>query len=182
MIITTTESVLGKTITAYCGIVGTEVIFGANFLKDWDASATDFLGGRNNGYEKVYEDARKKALEEIGQKAQELKADAVVALRLSYQVMGEKNGMMMVAAVGTGVRLEMSREERDRLRAAQAIHEARDVAAYMVLVDGKVRGPFSIIQLESLLSSGKVLSDAVTTSDVLESGRTVSELVKWTSS
>lgn len=177
MILTTTETVEGKLIAGYCGIIGTEVIFGANFLKDWISDGTDFWGGRNGVYEEVYEDARAKALQEIRSKARSAGADAVVSVRLSYQVMGEKNGMMMVAAVGTGVRLTLTKEERAELLAAQEKSALKDSPEYMVSVGEKVRGPFSIDQLAALVASGRVDRNAVTTSETSESGRSVAELL-----
>ena len=47
MIVTTTPSVEGRTITEYGGIVFGEVITGVNFLRDIAASLRDAFGGRS---------------------------------------------------------------------------------------------------------------------------------------
>ena len=47
MIITTTPSIEGKTITRYCGVVTGEAILGANLFRDLFASVRDIVGGRS---------------------------------------------------------------------------------------------------------------------------------------
>ena len=51
MLISTTSSIEGKTIKEYRGIVFGEVINGVNFIKDFTAGITNFLGGRSAEYE-----------------------------------------------------------------------------------------------------------------------------------
>ncbi|AEW21101.1 hypothetical protein TFKS16_1492 [Tannerella forsythia KS16] len=53
MILTTTPSVGGQTITPYRGIVSDEAIIGAHIFRDFSACITDLVGGRSNAYEKV---------------------------------------------------------------------------------------------------------------------------------
>ncbi len=53
MIVTTTPSVEGRTITEYGGIVFGEVITGVNFLRDIAASLRDVFGGRSRSYEEA---------------------------------------------------------------------------------------------------------------------------------
>ena len=65
MIITTTGSVEGRTISSYEGIVFGEVISGINFLKDLGAGMRNFFGGRSQGYEDEILQARENALDEM---------------------------------------------------------------------------------------------------------------------
>ena len=51
MIITTTNSVEGRTIRAYQGIVFGEVVSGVDFFRDLGAGLRNFFGGRSSGYE-----------------------------------------------------------------------------------------------------------------------------------
>ncbi len=53
MLLTTTPTVEGHTISQYYGVVTGEVIIGANFLKDFTASIHDFFGGRAGSYERT---------------------------------------------------------------------------------------------------------------------------------
>lgn len=105
MIITTTSSIEGKTITSYEGIVFGEVISGINFLKDIGAGMRNFFGGRSQGYEDEILVAREQALQEMEQRAFELGADAVVGVKMEYETLGADNGMIMVTCSGTAVKL-----------------------------------------------------------------------------
>jgi uncharacterized protein YbjQ (UPF0145 family) len=106
MDVTTTPGIEGKRITKYCGIVAGEAILGANIFKDVFAVVRDIVGGRSGMYEKEMQRAREMALEEMQQRAQELGANAVVGVDLDYEVLGQRNGMLMVSASGTAVVIE----------------------------------------------------------------------------
>ena len=106
MILTTTPSVEGHTITRYHGIVFGEVISGVNFVKDFTAGLSNFFGGRSNAYEAELMNARAEALSELEQRAASLGADAVVGIDVDYEVLGANNGMLMVTASGTAVSLD----------------------------------------------------------------------------
>ena len=106
MIVTTTPSIEGKRITQYCGIVTGEAILGANLFKDIFAGIRDLVGGRSATYERELQRARDLALAEMQQRAQEAGGNAVVGVDLDYEVLGTGNGMLMVSASGTAVRVE----------------------------------------------------------------------------
>src|SRR5689334_9872728 len=105
MLLTTTETVEGRRITAYLGLVTGVAILGVNIFRDLFSGIRDIIGGRAGGYQKALRDAREAALADMGQAAQELGADAIVAIDLDYEVLGEKNGMLMVSVNGTAVKL-----------------------------------------------------------------------------
>ncbi|HIR26318.1 MAG TPA: putative heavy metal-binding protein [Candidatus Egerieimonas faecigallinarum] len=105
MIITTTPSVEGRTILEYQGIVFGEVIAGVNMVKDFMGGLTNVFGGRSGTYEEELMNARTRALEEMEQRAYSMGADAVVGVDIDYEVLGSNNGMLMVTASGTAVRL-----------------------------------------------------------------------------
>lgn len=52
MILTSTDSVEGRKITAYLGIVAGEAVMGTNIFRDFFAGITDILGGRSGSYER----------------------------------------------------------------------------------------------------------------------------------
>ncbi len=106
MIVTTTPSVEGRRITEYKGVVFGEVIAGVNFVKDFVAGLSNFFGGRSGTYEEELINARQQALNEMEQRAAQLGADAVVGVDIDYEVLGADNGMLMVTASGTAVRLD----------------------------------------------------------------------------
>ena len=105
MILTTTPTVEGRPVTAYLGIVAGEAILGANIFRDLFAGIRDIVGGRSASYETVLRDGRQQALDELQAEAQRLGADAVVAIDLDYEVVGQGGSMLMVTASGTAVKL-----------------------------------------------------------------------------
>ena len=105
MIITTTPEVQGKTISDYLGIVTGEAIIGANIVRDIFAGIRDIVGGRAGAYEESLRTAREEALREMATEAQGRGADAIVAVDIDYEVLGKNNGMLMVTAAGTAVKL-----------------------------------------------------------------------------
>jgi len=89
----------------YLGVVNGEAIIGANIFRDMFSSVRDVVGGRAGGYERALSGARDAALEGLIEAAKELKADGVIGIDFDYEVLGETNGMMMVAVSGTAVKL-----------------------------------------------------------------------------
>ena len=106
MITTTTNSIEGKKITEYKGIVFGEVISGVNVIKDFSAGIRNFFGGRSATYEDELLKAREAALEEMNQRAAAMGANAVVGVDIDYEVLGTDNGLLMVPASGTAVIVE----------------------------------------------------------------------------
>ncbi len=106
MIITTTNTVEGRKIKEYLGVITGEAILGANIFRDMFAAVRDIVGGRSASYERELGKAREIALVELEDWADELGANAVVGVDLDYESFGQTNGMMMVSATGTAVILE----------------------------------------------------------------------------
>ena len=100
MIVTTTPSIEGKSITGYHGVVVGEAILGANVFRDIFAGITDIIGGRSGAYEEELGKARDIALQELEERAAAKGANAVVGVDLDYEVI---NNMLMVSASGTAV-------------------------------------------------------------------------------
>ncbi len=105
MILSTTPSIEGRTITEYKGVVFGEVISGVNFFRDFAASVRNLIGGRSGSYEEELVKARTQAMRELSERAAEMGADAVVGIDIDYEVLGENGGMLMVTASGTAVKL-----------------------------------------------------------------------------
>jgi uncharacterized protein YbjQ (UPF0145 family) len=106
MLVTTTHNVEGKRIIEYKGLVAGEAILGANLFRDLFASIRDIVGGRAGSYEKVLSDARKAAIGEMTDKAEQLGANVVIGVDLDYETVGTNGSMLIVTAAGTAVRIE----------------------------------------------------------------------------
>lgn len=106
MLVTTTNTIEGRRITAYKGLVAGEAILGANLFRDLFASIRDIVGGRAGAYEKVLNDARETAIAELSDKASALGANAVIGVDIDYETVGQNGSMLMVTAAGTAVVVE----------------------------------------------------------------------------
>jgi uncharacterized protein YbjQ (UPF0145 family) len=106
MLVTTTHNVEGKRIVEYKGLVAGEAILGANLFRDLFASIRDIVGGRAGSYEKVLHDARKTAVSEMTDKAEQLGANAVIGVDIDYETVGTNGSMLMVTAAVSAVRIE----------------------------------------------------------------------------
>jgi len=105
MIVTTTNAVDGKTVSDYRGIVTGEAILGTNVFRDFFAGIRDLVGGRSGAYEKVLQDARETAINEMEEQARALGATAVIGVDIDYETIstGSSGSMLMVSASGTAV-------------------------------------------------------------------------------
>lgn len=103
MIITTTDSVSGREIAEYKGIVAGEAIMGANIFKDMFAGIRDIVGGRSGAYENELATAKEYALADMEAAAIALGAEAIVGVDLDYETISGKLTMLMVICNGTAV-------------------------------------------------------------------------------
>ena len=103
MLMSTTSVIDGRPVSRYLGVVTGEAIIGANIFRDVFAAVRDIVGGRSATYEKALAEARQVAMAAMQQRAQELGANAVIGIDVDYEVLGQNNGMLMVAVSGTAV-------------------------------------------------------------------------------
>ncbi|QQS35057.1 MAG: heavy metal-binding domain-containing protein [Ignavibacteriales bacterium] len=107
MLVTTTNTVEGKKITKYYGLVSGKAILGANIFKDFFAGIRDIVGGRSAAYEQELRKAKDIAINEMMELARSYGANAVIGVDLDYETIGGGSGnMLMVSASGTAVVIE----------------------------------------------------------------------------
>ena len=87
------------------GVVNGEAIIGANIFRDLFSSVRDVVGGRAGGYERALSGARDAAMKDMIDAAREMGANGVVGIDFDYEVLGQENGMMMVAVSGPAVKM-----------------------------------------------------------------------------
>lgn len=105
VIISTTNSLDGRQVQEYLGVVSGEAILGANIFRDIRAGFRDIVGGRSSAYEEELRKARQIALDEMAEEAAGLGANAVIGVDIDYESVGQSGGMLMVTAAGTAVRI-----------------------------------------------------------------------------
>ncbi|HZW39097.1 MAG TPA: heavy metal-binding domain-containing protein [Ignavibacteriaceae bacterium] len=107
MLVVTTNTVEGKRVTKYYGLVSGEAIMGANIFKDFMAGIRDIVGGRSAAYEKELRAAKDIAINEMLDQAKAVGANAVIGVDLDYETIGNSGShMLMVSATGTAVYIE----------------------------------------------------------------------------
>jgi uncharacterized protein YbjQ (UPF0145 family) len=105
-ILLTTEPSPDLPILERLGIVTAECVRGLNLLKDIGALFTDVVGKRSRAAEERLREMRETALGELRERAAELSADAVVAVRLDFgELTGGGKAMLVCVASGTAVKL-----------------------------------------------------------------------------
>lgn len=103
MIVTTTPAIDGHKIEEYLGVVAGEVALGTDFVRDFIASVADLFGARTAAYEEKLLEAREVCIDELRKRAARLGANAVVGVKIDHEIL--QNGMMLVIATGTAVRV-----------------------------------------------------------------------------
>lgn len=103
MVMTTTNTLEGREVKKYLGIVTGEAILGANIFKDIFAGIRDIVGGRAASYEKELQEARRIAFTELEEKANRVGANAIMGIDIDYETIGANGSMLMVSVTGTAV-------------------------------------------------------------------------------
>ncbi|MGP4073427.1 YbjQ family protein [Piscibacillus sp. B03] len=104
MIVTTTNHVEGREIEEYVDLVTGQTIMGANVVRDFMASITDVVGGRSAQYENKLNQGKEIAIKEMKKEAADRGANAIVGIDLDFETL--RDGMMMIVASGTAVKLK----------------------------------------------------------------------------
>ncbi|AAB85013.1 conserved protein [Methanothermobacter thermautotrophicus str. Delta H] len=92
MLMLTSQTIDGKRISRYHGIVTGDALIGANIYKDIFSGVRDVVGGRTSAYERELARARELALSSMASAAERLGADAIIGVRLDYHNLGGTMG------------------------------------------------------------------------------------------
>ncbi|UYQ70462.1 YbjQ family protein [Pelagibacterium flavum] len=104
MIISTAETIAGRTITETIGIARGNTIRARHVGTDIIAGLRNLVGGEVGEYTKLMAEAREQALDRMMANAQTMGADAVVSVRITTSMIAQ--GAAEILAYGTAVRLE----------------------------------------------------------------------------
>lgn len=104
MILSSTNTLDGKEITEYLGIISGESLIGSNVYKDLFSGVRDVVGGRTSAYEEEIQKARELAINSMKETAGELGANAIIGLKISYSNLGGTMGnTILVTCYGTAI-------------------------------------------------------------------------------
>jgi uncharacterized protein YbjQ (UPF0145 family) len=104
MIISTTDFVPGKEVKEILGMARGNVIQAKHIGKDIIAGFRQLVGGEIKEYTEMLSEAREIALKRMTDKAEEMKADAVINVRFVTSMV--MNGAAEILAYGTAVRFK----------------------------------------------------------------------------
>jgi len=104
MILATTETVPGRTISKHLGMVRGNTVRAKHIGKDILALLRNLVGGELNEYTDMLTEARNEAINRMIEQARALDADAVVGLRLVTAQVASASAEML--AYGTAVKLD----------------------------------------------------------------------------
>lgn len=104
MIVTNTETVPGKTITACFGVVSGSTVRAKHAGRDIMAGLKNIVGGELRGYTELLTESRDEAMSRMQQQAQDLGANAIVNVRFSTSSVAA--GASEIYVYGTAVTLE----------------------------------------------------------------------------
>jgi uncharacterized protein YbjQ (UPF0145 family) len=98
------ESIPGKQIVQFFGVVSGSTVRAKHIGRDIMASLKNLVGGELKGYTELLNEAREDALSRMQQQAESLGANAVVNIRFSTSSVAQ--GAAELFAYGTAVRVE----------------------------------------------------------------------------
>jgi uncharacterized protein YbjQ (UPF0145 family) len=104
LILSNTETVPGKSITEFYGVVSGNTVRAKHIGRDIMAGLKNVIGGELVGYTELLQDSRIEATERMVAQAQSMGANAVVNVRFATSSIAQ--GAAELFAYGTAVRVE----------------------------------------------------------------------------
>ena len=104
MIISNTESIPGRRIVEFYGIVTGNTVSAKHVGRDIMAGLKNIVGGELKGYTELLQDSRKEATDRMIEQAQSMGANAVVNIRFATSSISQ--GAAELFAYGTAVKVE----------------------------------------------------------------------------
>ncbi len=104
MIISNTESIPGRSIVEFYGVVTGNTVRAKHVGRDIMAGLKNIVGGELKGYTELLQDSRKEATDRMIEQAQSMGANAVVNVRFATSSISQ--GAAELFAYGTAVKVE----------------------------------------------------------------------------
>ena len=104
MEISNTESIPGRRIVEFYGVVSGNTVRAKHIGRDIMAGLKNVVGGELKGYTELLQDSRKEATDRMIEQAKSMGANAVVNVRFTTSMVMQ--GMSEMLAYGTAVKLE----------------------------------------------------------------------------
>ncbi|MEN7343345.1 MAG: YbjQ family protein [Pseudomonadota bacterium] len=105
MILSNTETIPGKTIVEFYGVVTGNTVRAKHLGRDIMAGLKNIVGGELVGYTELLQDSRQEATERMIQQAQSMGANAIINVRFATSSIAQ--GASELFAYGTAVRVSL---------------------------------------------------------------------------
>lgn len=110
MLVTTTMEVTGYEIVDYYGVVRGIIVRSPTIMQSFFGSLKNVVGGKIGAYSEMCEQARQQAYDAMIAHAQQLGANAIIAMRYdASQVGSDREGATEVLCYGTAVKLSKAK-------------------------------------------------------------------------
>ena len=103
VLLSNTESIPGRTIVEFYGVVTGSTVRAKHIGRDLMAGLKNIIGGELKGYTELLQEARKEALERMMEEARSVGANAVLNVRFSTSSVAQ--GAAELFAYGTAVKV-----------------------------------------------------------------------------
>ncbi len=104
MLLSNVETIPGKSIVQFYGVVSGSTVRAKHLGRDFMAGLKNLVGGELSGYTELLQESRDEAIERMVQQAESLGANAVVNVRFSTSSIAQ--GAAELFAYGTAVGVE----------------------------------------------------------------------------
>lgn len=104
MLISNIESIPGKQITNFFGVVTGSTVRAKNVFKDFGAGLKNIVGGELKGYSELLQESRNEAMERMVAEAKATGANAIINVRFSTSSVAQ--GAAELYCYGTAVTVE----------------------------------------------------------------------------
>ncbi|PIK16185.1 YbjQ family protein [Halobacteriovorax sp. JY17] len=104
MILSNIETIPGKNIAEYCGLVSGSTVRAKHLGRDIMAGLKNIVGGELKGYSELLNESRKEAMDRMIMSAKNAGANAIVNIRFSTSSVAQ--GAAELYCYGTAVRVE----------------------------------------------------------------------------
>ncbi len=104
MFVTNTETIPGKTVTIFYGVVSGSTVRAKHAGRDLAASFKNIFGGELKGYTELLQESRDEATERMKDQAKQLGANAILNVRFSTSSVAA--GAAEIYVYGTAVSVE----------------------------------------------------------------------------
>ncbi len=104
MLLSNMETIPGKNIVEYCGLVSGSTVRAKHIGRDIMAGLKNIVGGELKGYSELLQEARKEAMRRMEYKATNMGANAILNIRFSTSSIAQ--GAAELYCYGTAVKMD----------------------------------------------------------------------------